>query len=86
MEIHKQYDLRIKKYLDSAKKYLIDTAVWKLPKNTPEKTTENVNTMFKKYEANKGKISQPNNDLSCPNASTIDPKKTILTKAPNQGQ
>ena len=84
MEIHKQYDIRRKKHLESAKKDQIDAAVRKVPETTSKKTTENVNTIVKKAEANKGKISQPNNDLSCPSTSTIDPTKTILTKAPNR--
>ena len=45
MEIHKQYDLRSKKYLDSAKKDQIDVVVWKVPKNASKKTTKNINTM-----------------------------------------
>ena len=86
MEIHKRYDLRSKKYLDSTKKDQINADVRKVPEKTSKKTTENVNTIVKKAEANKGKISQPNNDLSCPSTSTSYPEKTILSKAPTQDQ
>ena len=42
--------------------------------------------MSKKTDPNKGKISQQNNDPSCPITSTSGLEKTILSKAPNQNQ
>ena len=63
MEIHNQYDLRRKKYLDSAKKDQIDTAIQKLPEITSKKTIENVNTMVKKAEQTKEKSANQTKTL-----------------------
>ena len=68
------------------KKNQIDTVVRKAPESTPKKTTDNVNTMAKKTDPNKEKISQQNSDPSCPSTSTSGPEKILFAKVPNQIQ
>ena len=86
MEFHRQYDLRSKKNQDNSKKNNSDIAVKKPPENILKRTTYNNNTMVKKIDPNKDKTSQTSGDTSCPSTSTSGPKKTFLTKAPNQNQ
>ena len=57
MEDHRQYDLRSKKNQEKSKKNNLDTAIRKTPENTLKKTRSNTNTMAKKTDPNKGKIS-----------------------------
>ena len=42
--------------------------------------------MAKKIDPNRDKTSQPSGDTSCPSAFTSGPKKTLLSKVPNQIQ
>ena len=84
MEVHRQYDLRSKKNEDNSKKNNLDTVVRKTPKNILKRTTDNTNTMAKKNDPNKDKISQPSGNTSFPSTSTSGPEKNLLSKAPNK--
>ena len=86
MEFHSQYDLRSKKNQDNSKKNNLDTPVKKTQENILKRTTDNNNTMAKKTDPNKDKTSQPGVDTSCPSTSASGPKKTLITKAPDQNQ
>ena len=84
MEVHRKYDLRSKKNQYISKKNKLHTVVRKTPENPPKRTKDNTNTMAKKTDPNKDKISQQGGDTSIPSTSTSGPKKTLLSKGPNQ--
>ena len=86
MEVHRKYDLRSNKNQENSRKNNSDTVIKKTPENILKRTTDNKNTMGKKTDPNKEKTSQPSVDTRCPSTFASGPKKTLITKAPDQNQ
>ena len=76
MEVHKQYDLMNKRNQEALNKHPIDTATKKTPENGPKGTSNNINSITKKTDPSKEKISQQSSDTSCPSASTSSTKNS----------
>ena len=57
MEVHKQYDLKIKGSIDNSNDKNTSTVVRKNTENQPKKTTEKPNILAKKIDLNKEKSS-----------------------------